>query len=106
VCEPSPLLIVPGGGGGGGGATPDEVKAKVVEALRNDTYGETPQEAPAATASLVYKLSWLYKLASNRLTQTPSTTQVYNAAATTVDQKASVSYDGTTFQRDTFQAGP
>src|SRR5882724_3302570 len=65
VCEPPPLRVVPGGGGSGNGATPEEVKAQVVEALSVDTYPETPQEVPGATVSLAYRLRWLYKLARN-----------------------------------------
>jgi hypothetical protein len=86
--------------------TPTDVKAQVVEALASDTYPETPQEMPLATSSLAYKLSWLYKLARNRMTQTNSVTSLYNASGTVVDQVSAVYDDGTVFNRDGFQSGP
>jgi len=87
-------------------ATPTEVNSQVVDALSTDTYAEPGQGAPAATASLVAKVGYLYKFLRNKLTQTATTLSVYNDAGDTVDQKATVSDDDTTFTRGEIETGP
>jgi hypothetical protein len=86
--------------------TAAQVNAEVVDALNVDTYAEPGQEAPPATTTLVRKIGYLYKLLRNRVTQTSTTFKVYADDATTVDQKATVSDDGTTFDRGEIAAGP
>lgn len=76
------------------------------EALNILTHAELGQTAPAATATLKDMIRWIYKVSRNKTTATASTISVYDDAGTTVDQKASVSDDGTTFTRDEFGAGP
>src|SRR6185436_12939945 len=46
-----------------------QVNAEVVDALATDTYAEPGQEAPGATVSLARKISYLYKLLRNKITQ-------------------------------------
>ena len=87
-------------------ASPSQVKAEVVDALATDTYGEPGQGAPPATASLAQKIGYLFKAWRNRHTQTATEYALYNDAGTTKDQKASVSDDGTTFERGEVQSGP
>jgi len=99
-------IIATGGGGGGGGASLDDIYAKMVQALSTDLYDYPGQEAPVTPASMVYMLSWLYKLSRNKLTQTNSATRVWNEAGDTVDNLAVVGDDGTTFTRDIFASGP
>lgn len=82
------------------------VNAEVVDTLNVDTYAEPGQGAPAATASLVAKLGYLYKAFRNQLTQTATTLSIYNDAADTVDQKSTVSDDGTTYTRGEIGTGP
>lgn len=87
-------------------ATPAEVKTQMTDALNVDTYAEPGQVAPAATTTLVTKLGFLYKAWRNRSTQTSTTYSLDNDDAATVDQKATVSDDGTTFVRGEVATGP
>lgn len=76
------------------------------ETLNVATHAELGQVAPSATASLKDMIRWIYKLSRNKMTSTASAVQLYNDAGSTVDQKATISDDGTTFTRDEFGAGP
>ena len=81
-------------------------KKGVVDALNVDTYAEPGQGTPAATTTLIGKIGYLYKGWRNRSTQTSTTYSLYNDDATTVDQKATVSDNGTTFDRTEIATGP
>lgn len=83
-----------------------DVNAQVLDVLNVDTFAEPGQENPAATASLVTKISYLYKLMRNRIETTAALVSVYNDAGAVVDQKSTISDDGTTFIRDEFVTGP
>ena len=85
--------------------TAADVKAQVVAALNTDTYAEPGQGAPPATASLVAKIGYLYKAWRNKHTQTSTTYSLYNDAGDTVDQKATVTDDGATFERSEVISG-
>lgn len=85
---------------------PAEVNAEVVDALATDTYAEPGQGAPAATATLAAKINYLYKAWRNRSNQTATTYQLFADDATTVDQKATVSDDGTTAEKGEIATGP
>lgn len=87
-------------------AKSSEIKTKVVEALVTDTYAEPGQGAPPATTSLVNKIGYLYKAFRNKITQTANTFSLYADDGTTVDQKAAVDDDGTTFTRGEIGSGP
>lgn len=76
-----------------------DVNAEVVDALATDTYAEPGQGAPGATVSLSAKISYIYKGFRNKHTQTTTEYSLYADDASTVDQKATVSDDGTTFTR-------
>jgi hypothetical protein len=82
------------------------VNAEVLDVLNTDTFAEPGQEAPGATVSLVKKIGYLYKAWRNRSTQTSATYSLYADDATTVDQKATVADDGTTFSRTEIATGP
>lgn len=88
------------------GLTAAEVNAEVVDALNVDTYAEPGQGAPAATASLAAKIGYLYKAWRNKKTQTATTLSIFNDAGDTVDQKATVSDDGSTFSKGEIGSGP
>lgn len=75
-----------------------EVNAQVVDALNVDTYAE-PSSVPAATASIVAKIGWLYILSRNKITQTATTQTLRNDADSGNVGTASVSDDGTTATR-------
>lgn len=82
------------------------VNAEVVDTLATDTYAEPGQAAPAATLSLSAKINYLFKAWRNKKTQTSSTYSLFADDATTVDQKATVSDDGTTTTVGEIASGP
>lgn len=86
-------------------ATPAQVNAEMVDALSTDTYAEPGQGNPAATASLATKIGFLYKAWRNKTTQTASEYALYADDGTTKDQEATVSDDGTTFERGEVSTG-
>jgi hypothetical protein len=83
-----------------------DVNAEVVDALATDTYAEPGQGAPAATATLAVKMGYLYKAWRNKTTQTATDYKLFADDTTTVDQKASVSDDTTTFTKGEVATGP
>jgi len=83
-----------------------QVNAEVVDALATDTYAEPGQGAPAAAASLAAKIGYLYKAFRNKSTQTSTMYRLYADDGATIDQKATVSDDGTTFIREEVTTGP
>jgi hypothetical protein len=87
-------------------ATPAQVNTEVTDVLTVDTFAEPGQEAPAATNTLAVKLGYLFKAFRNRITQTATTLSIYDDAGTTIDQKATVSDNGTTFDRGEIGTGP
>ena len=86
--------------------TAAQVNAEVVDALNVDTYAEPGQELPPATTSIVKKIGYLYKAFRNRFTQTATEAKLYNDDGVTVDQKATVSDDATTYDRNEMGSGP
>ena len=87
-------------------ATPTQVNAQVLDVLNVDTFAEPGQGAPTATTSLAAKIGYLYKAFRNKLTQTATTLSILNDAGDTVDQKSTVSDDGTTYTRGEIGSGP
>lgn len=87
-------------------ATPAQVNAEVLDVLNVDTFAEVGQETPAATNTLSKMLRYLFKAWRNRSTQTSTTYNLYSDDATTVDQKATTSDDGTTYNRGEVATGP
>jgi hypothetical protein len=83
-----------------------DVNAEVLDVLNTDTFAEPGQEAPGATVSLAKKIGYLYKAWRNRTTQTSTTYSLYADNTTTVDQKSTVSDNGTTFDRGEIASGP
>jgi hypothetical protein len=67
---------------------------------------EPGQGAPAVNASVVAKISYLYKGFRNKVTQTSTTYSLFADDNATVDQKATVSDDGVTFTRGKIATGP
>lgn len=67
---------------------------------------EPGQGTPAANATPLAKLSYLFKWARNKLTNDGVTLKMFASDATTVDQKASVADDGSTFTRGGIATGP
>ena len=71
-----------------------------------EAQGEPGQGNPAVSADIGTKVSYLYKWARNEVRQTSTTRSHYNDAGDTVDQKATVSDDGTTYTRQEMETGP
>lgn len=67
---------------------------------------EPAQGAPAASTSVMAKVDYIYKNWRNRKTQTATAWSLYADDATTVDQKATVSDDGTTAGKTEIASGP
>jgi hypothetical protein len=83
-----------------------DVNAEVLDVIDTDTRGEPAQGAPGATISLGDKIDYLYKAWRNRCTTTASVYSVFNDDAATVDHKATISDDGTTFTVGEVGTGP
>jgi hypothetical protein len=86
--------------------TAAQVNAQVVDALNVDTYAEPAQGAPPETASIVQKLSYLYKYWRNKVVTSSSSIEVYNDAGAVVDHKSAIADDATDFTKDEFISGP
>jgi hypothetical protein len=82
-----------------------DVNAQVVDALATDTYAEPGQATPASTLSLAAKINYLIKAWRNRSTQSDDTYTLYNDDATTAGQVATVSDNGTVFDRGEVSTG-
>lgn len=83
-----------------------DVNAEVLDVLVTDTFAEPGQGAPGVNISLKDKIGYLYKAFRNRITQTSTTLSIYADDAVTVDQKATVSDDSTTYSRGEISTGP
>lgn len=70
------------------------------------TSAEPGQGSPPATTTLRVKLDYLYKAWRNKITQTSTTYSIFNDAGTVIDQKATTSDNGTTFERTGITTGP
>jgi len=75
-------------------------------ALLEAARAEPGQGAPSASASLLAKIDYLYKAWRNKVDQTATEYKLYDDAGTTVDQKATVSDNGTTFSKGEVDTGP
>ena len=75
-----------------------EVNAEVLDVLTVDTFAEVGS-VPAATSSILNKLSWLFTVGRNKVTQTATTQTVRNDADAGDIATATVADDSTTFTR-------
>lgn len=82
------------------------VNAEVVDCLNVDTYAQPGQATPAATTTITLMLRYLYKAWRNKTTATASQYNLFNDDAVTVDQKAALSDDATTYTRGEIATGP
>jgi hypothetical protein len=76
-----------------------DVNAEVLDVLNVDTFAE-PGAVPAATASLVAKLGWVFTVLRNKITQTSATQTLRNDADNASIATSSISDNGTTFTRN------
>jgi len=85
---------------------PAEVNAEVLDVMNVDTFAEPGQGTPGATISVFAKINYLYKAWRNKSLQNATTYELYNDDAATVDQKATVSDDGTDAIKGEVATGP
>jgi hypothetical protein len=85
--------------------TAGQVNTEVVDVMTVDTLAELSQAQPPAGPTFAQALMLLYMSLRNKLTQTSSQMKVHNSGGTVIC-KSATSDDGTTFTRDTLQAGP
>ena len=79
-------------------ATLDTV-ADAILAILDDARGEPGQGAPPVNPDMATKVDYLYKMMRNKITQNATTLSVFADDGSTVDHKATVSDDGTTYTR-------
>jgi len=83
-----------------------QVNTEALDVLATDTYAEPGQENPAANTTLADKINYLYKAWRNKSEQTSTTYSLYDDAGSTVDQKVTVSDNGTTAAKGEVGTGP
>lgn len=83
-----------------------QVNAEVLDVLNVDTFAQPGQGTPAATTTMRLMIAYLYKAWRNKTEQTSSQYSLYNDDAATVDHKAAVSDDSTTFTKGEVATGP
>lgn len=83
-----------------------DTEIAAILALLDDPRTEPGQGAPPVNPDLATKIDYLYKAWRNRSTQTATTYSLYADDATTVDQKSTLSDDGTTFVKGEIATGP
>ena len=83
-----------------------EVNDEVVNVLKTDTVTLPGQVAPPLTPTMEQILGHIYKAYRNRKTQTATEWDLMADDETTVDQKATVSDDGTTAIKQEIVTGP
>lgn len=83
-----------------------QVNAEVLDVLNVDTFSEPGQGAPPASPTFRQMVHYLYKVFRNKKTQTATTFSLFADDGTTVDQKATVSDDGTTATSGEIATGP
>ena len=74
--------------------------------LLNTAAGEPGQGAPNVSLSPIDKIRYIYKFMRNKVRQSSTTTELYNNGGTVVDQKSTVSDDGTYFNKGEYGSGP
>jgi len=77
-----------------------------VLAMLDDPRAEPGQGAPAVNADMATKVDYLYKFLRNKTETTATLLSIYDDAGTTVDHKATVSDDATTFTKNEIETGP
>lgn len=73
-----------------------QVNAELLDVLTTDTFSQPGQENPAATTTLALMIRYLYKAWRNKKNETSTEQKLFADDASTVDQKRTISSDGTT----------
>lgn len=99
-----PNVVVPDAAGVA--ATPADVNAQVVDVLDTDTWSMPGQTAPPLAPTFRQMMGHLYKAYRNRKTMTSTQWSLLADDESTVDQKATVSDDGSTATKQEIETGP
>lgn len=83
-----------------------DTEVAAILALLDDPRSEPGQGAPPVNPDLATKIDYLYKAWRNRSTVSATQYSLYADDGTTIDQKAALSDDGTTFTRAELATGP
>lgn len=82
------------------------VPASIYDGFVTGTLGVPGQVTPPVSGSIADFVAYLFKGFKHKVRQTSTTYELYNAAGTVVDQKATATDDGTAFTRDGVVSGP
>lgn len=77
-----------------------------ISTISVDNRTEPGQGAPSVSTSMAAKVDYLYKAWRNKITQSTTQYMLFADNTTTVDQKTTVSDDGTTFTKGEIATGP
>lgn len=83
-----------------------DTEVAAILALLDDARAEPGQGAPPVNPDLATKIDYLYKAWRNKKTQTSTTLSLFADDASTVDQKSTISDDGTTATVGEIATGP
>lgn len=83
-----------------------EVNTEMVDVMDTDTITLPGQTAPPLAPTHRQAIGWLFKSYRNKETQTATEYSLFDDAGTTVDAKATVSDDSTTFTKEEIGTGP
>ena len=78
----------------------------VIDDLAGTATGEPAQGTPGVSVTRAEKIDYLYKAWRNKSTQSATTYSLFADNTTTVDQKSTVSDDGSTYTRGEVATGP
>ncbi len=92
--------------GGMSTAMKAEVNAEVADVLKTDTISQLAQGAMSSTPTFQEAIMSIYQYLWNKREQTDDLMSMFNAAGTTVDHKAVLSDDDTTFTKGEIESGP
>ncbi len=82
-----------------------DVNAQVLDVVNVDTFSEPGQGAPSATPTFRQMAHYLYKSWRNKGTTLSNVVNVFADDGSTVDQKSTISDDGTTFTKGEMESG-
>lgn len=85
--------------------TPAEINAEMVDVMKTDTTAEPSQGAPPATPTFEDMIAYIYFRLRNKTTTTSSEDAMWDNAGTTKLIKATISDNGTTFEKSEYVSG-
>lgn len=86
--------------------TATTINDELLDVLATDEQSLPGQGSPTQTPTLATAIMYLYKIFRNKVTQSSDTLALYADDGVTIDQKATVTDDGSLFTRGEFESGP